>query len=116
MNPLLVILAIIPYGYIITVHIFYFHYSYLIGHLARPSWDDPKNLNIYYDYVNAIYYLYWFALVGFLLWIIGMIFILISRKRIELNFKMMLMFSSGYLILIYMFFIDPLGVWGWFFD
>lgn len=43
-----------PYFFVFSLLLFYFHTAFLLGKLPQPSIDDPKNFEIYQFYESII--------------------------------------------------------------
>ncbi len=78
------ILGVIPLGFIISLLVFYFRVGLILGRLPFPSYDDPKNFDIYTIYSDFIYLSSSLWIISLFAWfIIVGIYSIIHRKQIK---------------------------------
>ncbi|PWG04468.1 hypothetical protein [Polaribacter aquimarinus] len=92
-----------PFGYIISLIIFYFHTTIILGRFPKYNQPDPKKLDIYNYYSGVIDLLIGIWLLSFLTIIIIILSNLIINRK-DVNWKLIGLYFTGHVIAIILFF------------
>lgn len=97
------VLGLIPYGFILSLIVFYFHTGFFLDRLPTPSQPDPKELPFYAVYeplVNTTGNIWLFSVFAWL--IVSAIYIFACKKRIQ--WKPIIYSSIGHLAVVILLF------------
>lgn len=109
---IIIIWGYLPYTFVITLLVFYFHVGLLIGELPQVSVNDPKNFEIYQYYSPIINLSLNLMFYTFALWIFLSIYF--DREfNFKINRKHFVLIFSGYIFSIILFFSN---IMTWFVD
>ena len=103
--------AIIPWGLIISILLFYIHASILLGRFPTYANPDPKALSIYNSYAFIINPLFFAWALTFFIWIIAfIIFINHNNNSLAKYKKPLIIIFAGQLTSLLIFF-TPIVNW-----
>lgn len=108
---ILITFGIIPWPFIISLSAFFFHAGNLLDHSPTYGNPDPKDLAIYADYSPFIDISLLLWIYSFLAWLLVILFLILSRKKISWNSVIYGAFS--HLFALALFFS---GVFEWYVD
>ena len=111
-NIVIVILGLLPYGFLLSLLTFYFHVAAVIGRLPFYDNPDPKKLAIYSSYKSIIDSTGSIWMYSFFAWILVVLPYLIIQKR-SVFWKPSRIGTIGYLVGILLFFS---GIMKWYAD
>ena len=108
-KPIIISLAVIPFGFIISLLTFYFRAGLLLGHLPISNSDDPQNFPFYTTYrpiISVTGNLWFFA---FIAWtFVVTLYFFLNRK--DASKRLILYSAIGHMLAIILF-LSKISEW-----